>query len=756
MSFTPDVPASSQLLMSYLQAPLRRPWFAILPLVLFAGAAVGLAFWVQPLYRTSTLILIESQEVPDSIVRMAQGSKGPRVRTIHQEILSRTRLAKIIEELNPYPSMRDKASLTQTIDAMRGSVTIGVRGEDAFAIEYVHTDPAMAQAVANRLAGLFIEETTRARSEQVTGAADFISAQLDDARRELEGKELALRRYKEAHMGSLPGQMEANLATLQRLQLEQQSLAASLQSARQRRLSLEQGLREPDVAEGEGPRTVRAGPVGELTRARADLAAARQQYTEEHPDVKRLASRVDRLEGQVTERGIPLPAPNALGAAEALERSRLEEAGTEIETIEKRLANVAARIRRFQRRVERAPLAEQELTTLTRDYEKLNEQYLTLLNKKLDAQMAQSLEARWKGEQFRVLDPAYLPERPYFPNKALFLGIGLALGLLTGLAAAIGTEVFNSSVKDVRGLEALSPIPALAFISSIDGQRRRGPRPSFRFWGRRKPDHPLLDGGETGSAAGDDLAEPGQVRIESPPAIETDTEALASPTGAVPSALATPGVVFEEFRALAARVRSLDRERALRCIGIVSAVPGEGKSTVAAGLALALAQGQGRVLLIDGDLRRPTLAQNLGVPPAPGVAEWLHSGAGPVKVTEVRPSGLHFLAAGQSLERFEQKAFSDGSEMGRVRSLLEEGRRLFDYVIVDCPPLFPVADAVILQQLLDGFLVVVRERYAPMETILGALDRLDADRLRGVVLNDHFELMPRYRKYEAAYYRKLA
>jgi Mrp family chromosome partitioning ATPase len=92
-----------------------------------------------------------------------------------------------------------------------------------------------------------------------------------------------------------------------------------------------------------------------------------------------------------------------------------------------------------------------------------------------------------------------------------------------------------------------------------------------------------------------------------------------------------------------------------------------------------------------------------------------------------------------------------------MRALLEEGQRSFDFVVIDCPPLFPVADAVVLQNLLDGFLVVVRERYAPLDTILRALDRLDADRLRGVVLNDHFEIMPRYRNYEAEYYhRKLA
>jgi len=745
-------PTSPQELMHYLQAPLRRPWVVIVPLVVFASAAVGLAFLVQPLYRTSTLILLESQKVPDSIVRMAQDTASPELRTIRQQILSRTRLGQILEELDPYPTTKKDTSLTQTIETMRAAVTIGVRGQDAFAIEYVHTDPVMAQKVTNRLAGLFIQETTRGREEQVTGAADFISAQLDDARRELEEKELALRRYKEAHMGSLPSQMEANLSTLQRLQLEQQSVAASLQSARLRRAALEQRLTEPELVAADGAQTVRTGPVAELARARAALNTAKQQYTAEHPDVKRLESQVARLERQITETRVQLQ--GAPKTASGLGNTRLEEAQIEIEALEKKLGDVDKRIQVFQQRVERAPLAEQELTTLTRDYQKLNEQYLTLLNKKLDAQMAERLEERWKGEQFRILDPAYLPEHPYFPNKALFLGVGVALGLLIGLVSAVGLEFVNSSVKDLDGLEALSPIPTLAFITSIDGQRRRGAGPSFRLRGRRGPSHPLLDSGGTDSAAEDDLAAVEQVAHEGPPVIEKNSEAQAMPTGAVPSALVAPGVVFEEFRALAARVRALDRERPLRCIGLVSAVPGEGKSTVATGLALALARGPGQVLLVEGDLRRPTLTQNLGMPPSTGLAEWLDGGAGPLNVRQVKPSALYLLSAGQSLER--QKAFADAGEVDRMRALLEEGRRRFDYVVVDCPPLFPVADAVILQELLDGFLVVVRERYAPLETILRALDRLDADRLRGVVLNDHFELIPRYRKYEESYYHKLA
>ena len=397
-------------------------------------------------------------------------AQRPGLQTSREEILSRTRLERIIEELNPYPEMSGRSPATEVIETMRAAVSINVKGSDAFVIEFVHRDPKVAQAVANRLAGLFIEETVRAREDQVVGAASFLDAQLNDARDELERKEKDLRRYKEANMGRLPEQMQANLATLQRLQMEQQSVSANLQSARERLLLLEQGREDLITA---GPGRSGSPPAGdpsvELASLRNQLASLRERYTEEHPDVRALATRVTHLEAQLAQTA-SAPVPGAhIGSS-----SRVQQAQLEIESLEGKLANVEARIRTFQQRVEEAPRTEQELANLTRDYQKLNENYLTMFNKRLDAQMAERLERRWKGEQFRVLDPAFLPEEPYFPNRTLFLAIGLVLGLAAGLAAAFVAEFLDSSVKGARDLEVLAPLPVLASIPKRWRARDRG------------------------------------------------------------------------------------------------------------------------------------------------------------------------------------------------------------------------------------------------------------------------------------------
>jgi len=746
--------AATRELLSILEVPLRRPFHVIVPFVLVTLVALVAAYLMPRQYRTSTLILVEAQKVPASVVRTADESTKPRLQTIRQEILSRTRLERIIQELRPYPTSGPAATMTDLVETMRNAVTINVKGEDAFTLEFTHRDPKTAQAVANRLAGLFIEEAGRSREEQVSGALAFIESQLEDARKQLEQKDQDLRRYKEAHMGRLPEQLGANLATLQRLQLEQQSLASSLQSARQRLMVVERGSPDPgsiDARSGSRP-----SAADDLASLRSQLAQLLERYTDEHPDVQALRSRIARLEAGALD--VDSPSGREGSASPGL--ARAQEARLEVRTLEENLADVAKRIQTFQQRVEEVPRAEQELATLTRDYQKLSENYSVLLNKKLEAQMAERLEKKWKGERFSVLDPAFLPEQPYWPNRPLVVGIGMLLGLLLGVAAAYITEFLDSSVKSAADLEVLSPLPLLGFIPAVETQGRQPTSPGLLSGLRhvlQRRRQRLEPGFKAAATSPAEVVAPGAAPPSgSPPAFEETAPVAVEPKRGVAAASMRPGATAEEFRSFAARVRYLSAEKPMRCFGVVSAVPGEGKSTVSAGLALALAKTGSRVLLLEADLRCPSLCDHLGLERAVGVTDWLRTGAEPVRVQPVRPGGFLFLSGGRSLRQPEDDPFGEPAEVDRMRTLIEASRRQFDFVVVDCPPLLPVADAVVLQELLDGFIVVVRERYAPMEKILQALDRLDPEKLRGVVLNDHLEVLPRYKEYQGSYYVRRA
>jgi Mrp family chromosome partitioning ATPase len=217
---------------------------------------------------------------------------------------------------------------------------------------------------------------------------------------------------------------------------------------------------------------------------------------------------------------------------------------------------------------------------------------------------------------------------------------------------------------------------------------------------------------------------------------------------ALAAVLSGETMVSEEFRLLLAKIRILGEEHPFRCIGVVSSVAGEGKTTVALGLAAAMARQPGRrVLLVEADLRRPAVERYLGIPEARGVGEWLEGDDQPVLVRRLVPPGFVLLSAGQArLER------PDLLGSKRMVGLLEAARRSFNVVVIDCPPIAPVADSVLLQDMLDGFLFVVRAGVSPREAILRGVSRLRPGRIRGVVFNDQKELLNRYASHGYRHY----
>jgi Mrp family chromosome partitioning ATPase len=211
---------------------------------------------------------------------------------------------------------------------------------------------------------------------------------------------------------------------------------------------------------------------------------------------------------------------------------------------------------------------------------------------------------------------------------------------------------------------------------------------------------------------------------------------------------AVGSLLNEEFRLLAARVRLLDESAPFRVIGIVSAVPSEGKTTVALGLATTLARAtRQRVLIAEVDLRKPSIERYLGLPRAEGVSDWL---AGSTTTLPLRMLGnwsVALLPAGKATLDSMDALSSD-----RMAALVAGARAQFPYVILDCPPLTPVADAVALQEHVDGMLMVVRAGQAPREALVRAAARLKPGRIRGLVFVDEPELLAKdysygYRRY---------
>jgi polysaccharide chain length determinant protein (PEP-CTERM system associated) len=351
--------------------------------------------------------------------------------------------------------------------------------------------------MAERLASMFIEETSGARARQVQGANEFIDNQLVDTKKELEEVEGQLKRIKQRYMGMLPNQLEANLSTLQRIELERQSVSEQMRAARERRallerqLSLQAQMNEPeaqlipDLPSSPAPA---GGPPGgsSLPVLKAYLEQLLTRYTGEHPEVVATRKRIARLESEAAaaaaaEPPAETPAPAIEEAAVAPETSteflvsdmtaQIGAVDREIEKLQNRYDEIQKQIGTYQTRVEKIPEVEQELQSLERDYELINRYYSELLSRKLEAETAGAVERRWQEEQFKILDPAQAPEKADFPKASVFLLVGTLLGVGAGLVAAFLVEVTDPTVKNVRELENLLPYPVLLSLPRLKERR---------------------------------------------------------------------------------------------------------------------------------------------------------------------------------------------------------------------------------------------------------------------------------------------
>ncbi len=472
----------------------RWPWIVV-SVVVAAGASQVAVRFVPKEYVSQTVVLVESEKIPKTFIpQLTTETTNDRLRTIHEEILARPRIERILDELNPYPEMID-VPRADIVDMVRRRATIGIRGRDAFVVSYADTDPSRAQRMATRLASMFIEETSGDRARQVQGANEFIDSQLVETKAELEEVEGSLRQIKQRYMGMLPNQLEANLSTLQRIELERQSVAEQIRAAKERRgllerqRALQSQMNEPeaqlipDLPVAEGPADTPPGTAS-LPALQAYLAQLLTRYTEEHPEVVATKKRIARLESEASAVAASASPPHEKPEAAPTTSAdflvsdmtaQIAAVDRDIENLEARHEQIQTQIGVYQTRVEKIPEVEQELQSLERDYELISRYYSELLSRKLEAETAGAVERKWQEEQFKILDPAQVPENAASPKPQLFLLLGTLIGLGTGLALAFFFEVSDPTVKNLRELEGLLPYPVLLTLP-----RLKTPKPRVR------------------------------------------------------------------------------------------------------------------------------------------------------------------------------------------------------------------------------------------------------------------------------------
>lgn len=465
----------------------RRAWIIAVPVLLLGLATAAVLDRLPNRYRSSTLIMVVPQRVPESYVRATVTTRiEDRLQSISQQLLSRTRLEQIIREHRLYERARRRSPMEDVVDRMRGDITVQMVKGDAFRVSYVADVPVVAQKVTERLASLFIEESLRDREVLAEATNEFLETQLEDARRRLVEQEKQLERYRERNAGGLPSQLPSNLQVVQNLQTQLQGLVDSTNRDRDRRLVLERMVMElesasPNTLDGAGGES----PAAKLEAARQSLAAMETRLKPQHPDIISIKGLIRDLEAEVA--GAPVsPGPHATNgsAINTAPRRRIESLKAEMATLDLQMADkeqrrqkFAEQIARYDARIAAVPARESELASLTRDYETLQQVYADLLSKREQSKVAANLERRQIGEHFSVVDPARLPERPFSPNRPLLLLAGLAAGLALGLGLAGWFEFRDTSLRSETDVSATLQVPLLAVVPEIwTGSERRRQR----------------------------------------------------------------------------------------------------------------------------------------------------------------------------------------------------------------------------------------------------------------------------------------
>jgi polysaccharide chain length determinant protein (PEP-CTERM system associated) len=498
----------------YLAIGLRRKWYIIIPLVVCALGSFGVYKYLPKVYKATTMILVQPQRVPESYVRPTiTDSVAGRLNTIGQEILSRTRLEKVIDEFNLYSEIRNNVPMEGIVEMMRKAVEVKVqtnpqnpqneRTQNSFSISFEDKDPKTVMMVTNKLASLFIEENLKVRESQAEGTSEFLTKELHDMEEGLKRKEQDIRNFKERSMGHLPQQLDANLRILERLQQQLQTTSENMRAAEDRNMLLRNQIEQlkereqfstPRASSGDlgtGAQNIGGGrfledPLGtQLDNLKRDLTTAMSKYKETHPDVIELKKRIATLESQVearlksrregiTEENVtpPMLDPNSQRLLTQY-TEQYNSALLDAKRSKEEVKHLKEQIAHYQRRIEDTPKREQELTLLTRDYDLLKTNYHSLSDKKIQSQLAGNLERKQQGEQFKILDPARIPQEPIKPDRNKILLIGAFIGLAMGLGLAWFRESLDQSFHTVSDVEDILEIPVIATIPNLREEEKK-------------------------------------------------------------------------------------------------------------------------------------------------------------------------------------------------------------------------------------------------------------------------------------------
>jgi polysaccharide chain length determinant protein (PEP-CTERM system associated) len=497
----------------YLSMLRRRAKVILIPALLAPLVGFLISYGFPPKYTSQSLILVEGQKVPETMVQpVVSQDLAARMATLQQQILSQTRLRPVVDRV--YPG-RNSEQVGEIIDTIRQNMTVepvvsdlsqlsggkkrpGSQGGSVpgFRVSFTAPKPREAQQICNELTTLLVDENLKSVQAAASGTSDVLSKGIDDAKRNLEDLDSKLAAFKKQYVGQLPGDEENNLKILMGLNSQLEANTQTLNRAEQDRTYTESLLAQQlagwkSSQSSTNPQTLEK----QLSDRQSELLQLQARYTEDHPDVIKAKADIAEVKKKLAEinkasSDAPDTASDKASAMEPPEirqlRLQIHQYGDLIGSATRDQKRYQQEIAVYQGRVSLSPAVEEQYKALTRDYENGQKNYQDLLAKKSTADLTVNMNNQSEGERMFPLNPADLPDSPSFPNRLLFAGGGLGAGLALGIGLTMWLELRDTSIRTEADAEAVLELPMLVSVPWVGVAAVREKNGKFKFWNRNK------------------------------------------------------------------------------------------------------------------------------------------------------------------------------------------------------------------------------------------------------------------------------
>lgn len=473
----------------------KRYWLVLVPWAIVAAGTAGVARKLPDMYESKATIQVVPPQVPNNIVQQNNQLRlQDRLQATQQAILSRTRLERLILDFDLYRDERKKEIMEDVVERMRTTdIRIDPVKGDTFSVAYRGRTPSTVMKVAERLAGFFKDENANEGVRRAEGASSFVESQVEEARRDLQATEEAEKKYRLAHSGELPEQLDANMQAINSINhqlsmlTQMMSTDSAAKTSLERNISILEAMDDTVTTPTDGTAST---ATQKLAQAKKALAAMLDKMSPNHPDVKIVQSEIARLtrEAETEAKSLTVATGAAVTTNERTRQARLTSWKEDLEALKKRINQAQEEEKRlraaaatYQARIDRVPQRRAELADLKRDYETRTGIYNDLVHSREKSKMSVDAERRQLAEQFVLLDAARLPERPFSPNRVLINILGVFGGLALGLGLVALVEYRDSTFKTDSELANVLGLPVLAVVPLMrsDSERRTAFRRSL-------------------------------------------------------------------------------------------------------------------------------------------------------------------------------------------------------------------------------------------------------------------------------------